>query len=74
MPKQSSVTYVNTGFTLNVILYVMTILTTNTFKVQIILRFVLPVAVLSSHLHFQITVAPYQPSPVIDLTQKMKSR
>ena len=49
MPKQSNVTYVNTGFTLNVI--TSTILTINTFKVQMILGFVLPIAVLSSHLH-----------------------
>ena len=49
MSKQSIVTYENTGFTLNVI--TSTILTANTFKVQMILGFVLPVAMLSSHLH-----------------------
>ena len=48
-PKQSNVIYVNTGFTVNVI--TSTMLTTNIFKVQVILGFVLPVAVVSSYLH-----------------------
>ena len=45
MPKQSNVTYANTGFTQNIV--TLTIMTRNTFKIQMALGFVLPVAVLS---------------------------
>ena len=50
MPKQSNVTYVNT-LGLHCVITLTILTTTNTFKVQMILGFVLPVAVLSSHLH-----------------------
>ena len=72
MSKQSNVTYENTGFTLNVI--TSTILTANTFKVQMILGFVLPVALLSFHLHHSIIIAFYQPSPVIELIKTTQTR
>ena len=72
MPKQSNLTYVITWFTLNVI--TSTILTTNTFKVQMILGFVLPVAVLSSHLHLQIIIASNQPSLVINNAKQIETK